>query len=105
MADDPLSWLQDFYATLCDGDWEHSYGCDIGNIDNPGWMLKFDFTDTEYETATFGCVRIERSETDWLDCRKEGAIFASAGGVKNLWEMISMLRQFVEAAPDANGQD
>jgi hypothetical protein len=34
--DDLLRWLQDWHAGQCDGDWEHSYGVDIGTLDNPG---------------------------------------------------------------------
>jgi hypothetical protein len=31
-----LPWLQGWYATQCDGDWEHEYGVSIETLDNPG---------------------------------------------------------------------
>ncbi|MDO7908781.1 Imm53 family immunity protein [Paenibacillus sp. JX-17] len=35
-----LKWLQEWYASQCDGDWEHSNGIKITSIDNPGWYVE-----------------------------------------------------------------
>ena len=98
MADDPLTWLQSFYLSLCDDNWEHSYGCDIANIDNPGWSLKFDLSATEFENDLLDWVKDERSEHDWLHYHKEGPAFAGFCGPKNLGELISHFRRFIENA-------
>lgn len=40
-----LRFLQDWYLSQCDGDWEHQLGIDIGTIDNPGWTVKVSLSD------------------------------------------------------------
>jgi hypothetical protein len=37
-----MKFLQEWYASVCDGDWEHSYGIRIKTTDNPGWVLVVD---------------------------------------------------------------
>lgn len=32
-----FEWLQKWYKSQCDGDWEHEYGIKIETVDNPGW--------------------------------------------------------------------
>nr|TKK07812.1 hypothetical protein SrhCFBP13529_11555 [Stenotrophomonas rhizophila] len=41
-----LDRLQKWYADQCDGDWEHSFGIRIDTLDNPGWTVSVDLTDT-----------------------------------------------------------
>ena len=50
---DILIWLQNWYKQQCDGCWEHLYGIEIGNLDNPGWTVKIDLSDTSYEDKDF----------------------------------------------------
>lgn len=35
-----LKALQQYYASHCDGEWEHQYGFALETCDNPGWLLK-----------------------------------------------------------------
>ena len=48
MSLDPnlLERLPWWYTSMCNGDWEHTYGVFISNIDNPGWSLKVELKDT-----------------------------------------------------------
>ena len=32
-----INWLEEWYVSNCDGDWEHTFGITINTIDNPGW--------------------------------------------------------------------
>ncbi|MEH0820740.1 Imm53 family immunity protein [Micromonospora sp. CPCC 205714] len=45
------TWLQAWYATQCDGEWEHEFGIQIETVDNPGWSVSIDLGDT----ALSGC--------------------------------------------------
>ena len=40
MTDDSLNWLMQWYLGECNNDWEHTYGVEIGTLDNPGWSQK-----------------------------------------------------------------
>jgi hypothetical protein len=95
-----LEWLQRFYLSLCNDDWEHSYGCTIDNVDNPGWSLKFQLTDTVYEDLDGPDVAIGRGGPDddheWLFLRKTGPLVEGSCGPLKLDEMIGKFREWIE---------
>jgi hypothetical protein len=84
----PIARLQQWYLAQCDEDWEHSYGIKIDTLDNPGWIVRIDLTDTPVENAAFTPLVVHRSETDWLDCAVRNAQFHGAGGPLNLEEIL-----------------
>ena len=94
---DNLSWLQDWYAARCDGDWEHQQGLSINTLDNPGWALKVDLSRTVY--APFSFQGVERNgEEDWVLCRKKDEKFEGFGGARNLDEIVGIFRSWITAA-------
>jgi elongation factor P hydroxylase len=103
MAHDSLSWLQDWYVSQCNGDWEHESGVGIGTLDDPGWSMEVDLTNTSLENAAFTKVAIKRSEHDWLFCEVVNRKFKAACGPRNLAEAIDTFRAWTEAnaAPPA----
>ncbi len=56
--------LQNWYASNCDGDWEHSFGIRIETLDNPGWLVTIDLEDTRLEQASL-THDFDHSDTDW----------------------------------------
>jgi hypothetical protein len=63
---DLLNHLQEWYASQCNGDWEHTYGISISTLDNPGWSFKVDLTDTYLFGRTFDEVHVEGTDkNDW----------------------------------------
>jgi hypothetical protein len=56
-----LKWIQNWYLQNCDEDWEHCYGVNISTLDNPGWMVDIDLTNTSLENKEFRIVDIERN--------------------------------------------
>jgi len=93
---DLLSWLQSYYSSLCNGDWEHLFGFKIDNLDNPGWSLTFDLESTPLENAQFVPIKIERTEQDWVSCKVEDKQFTALCGPKNLTEALTIFRSWVE---------
>jgi len=45
--------IQDWYKINCNDDWEHRYGYKIETLDNPGWAIKIDLTDTALNNLEF----------------------------------------------------
>ncbi len=99
---DPLTWLQKFYARCCDGDWEHSYGFTIVTLDNPGWSVKVALTGTYLQGSAFELIKIERSPDDWIYCSVRDDVFTGFGGSENLAEILTVFKDWVEAQPKAN---
>jgi hypothetical protein len=108
--DELLSWLQNWYAAQCDGDWEHQYGLTIETLDNPGWYVAINLAETPLEDTTFQPVDERyRSEDNWVDCRVvegdaegisvrdsvRGPKFRGAGGPHNLSEILHIFREWV----------
>jgi hypothetical protein len=56
-----LMWLCEWFASQCDGDWEHEFGISIGTLDNPGWSLRIDLTRTALRDSAFPRVELEGS--------------------------------------------
>jgi hypothetical protein len=98
MLDEPrdaLFLLQRWYLAQCDGDWEHSYGVRIDTIDNPGWSLRVDLSETALETAAADWSKLERSEHDWLHWRLLDGRYEAFAGPTNLNEAILTFLDFV----------
>jgi hypothetical protein len=91
-----LSQLQQWYASQCDGDWEHGYGVSIGTLDNPGWTIKVDLRGTNLDGKTLAEKKHNYDDdTDWYIVRTADNQFEGAGGPTKLEEMI---REFLEFA-------
>src|SRR5690606_39897689 len=93
---DQLSRLRNWYAAQCNGDWEHSYGIKIDTLDNPGWLLSVDLTDTDLQDKPFTPIHQGDTEDgiEWLHCKVESGKFEAAGGVPNLPDMLESFLQW-----------
>lgn len=93
---DLISRLQQWYARECNGDWEHSYGISIETLDNPGWMLSIDLSETIWEGLSVERRVIERSASDWVQVEVSKRKFVGSGGPENLGELISLFFQTID---------
>jgi len=97
-----LAWLQQFYLSFCNGDWEHGLGgCGIANVDNPGWSFKFELADTVYEDIN-GLDLAEDADRvgegpDWMFLRKVGSVVSGSCGPLKLDDLIGEFRAWVES--------
>ena len=76
----PFQSLATWYRAQCDGQWEHEYGVRIGTLDNPGWEVEIDLSQTSLQHATFTAVEVNESEHAWFTCRVEGTKFRAFCG-------------------------
>jgi hypothetical protein len=70
-----LNWIQEWYKSNCDGDWEHLYGLKIYNLDNPGWGVLIDLVDTPLENKTFEKVAYFNNDDNWIHCMVKDGVF------------------------------
>lgn len=88
--------LQNWYSSQCNGEWEHSWGVMIGTLDNPGWSVEIDLTDTPLSGAKFNGHSYgvgedsNESSDDWMDCKVEGDKFLGFGGPGKLEEILTI---------------
>jgi hypothetical protein len=91
-----LQWLQAWYTLQCDGEWEHGYGISIGTLDNPGWHVSIDLTDTALAAQDVPRQEVHRSEHDWYTVRREDGAFHAYCGPLNLGEVLHLFRRWVQ---------
>lgn len=94
--EDILEWLQKWYNSQCDGDWEHEYGIDIKTVDNPGWYIKINLIGTECENCNFTPVRFNKDAINWYYCLLRNNTFEASCGPSYLTEILLIFRKWVE---------
>lgn len=94
-----LADLQAWYASNCDGDWEHTFVIEVSTLDNPGWMLTVDLEGTNLEEKPFPKIEESASETDWLTCWVGDLQFHGAGDPGKLERMTAI---FIDWAKSQN---
>jgi len=90
-----LARLENWYASQCDGEWEHHRGVIIETLDNPGWRLKADVSQT-FETKTI--LSNQNSDSDWIHCEVKDGEFLGAGDPEKLANIIEAFLKFVGEA-------
>ena len=85
-----LSALEQWYASQCNGEWEHSYGVKIDTLDNPGWQVHVDLRETRKHNSSLEPVKLDRTETNWIRYRVERNRFEIACGPLNLSEALEI---------------
>lgn len=102
----PLDRLMRWYGSECDGDWEHGFGVAIDTLDNPGWRLKIELTDTKLQGRHFEPVQLgsadetfpEPDMSHWIHCKVEDDVFQGACGPFDLGELIAIFTDWAEPA-------
>jgi len=92
-----LSALEQWYASQCNGEWEHGYGVQIDTLDNPGWNMRIGLHGTKRQGAALARVALNRSQDDWISYWVEKEEFQVACGPKNLSEAIDIFVVWFES--------
>lgn len=96
---DVLTWLQGWYASQTNGEWEHEYGVRIDTLDNPGWRVEIDLADTGLAPRGFDRREVHRSEHDWLVMWVADTKWQLACGRLNLAEGLDGFRVWAGDIP------
>jgi Immunity protein 53 len=91
-----LEWLQNWYKSQCDGDWEHEFGITIETVDNPGWYVTINLIGTTLENHNFSPVKVDVDKNNWFFCSKKNGNFEASGGTSNLMEILDVFRKWTE---------
>jgi elongation factor P hydroxylase len=100
MEDNLITWLQNWFQSNCNSDWEHGSAITIQSLDNPGWSICIDLESTDMENENFESIAIERTEDDWIHCKVEGFFFKGACGSLNLSEVLEIFQTWVISRQD-----
>lgn len=91
-----------WYRSQCDGEWEHSWGVEIGSLDNPGWRVEIDLGGTSLEDVPFepheDCME---HETAWIRCWREDRKFHAACGPEQLDAALCVFLDWADSIENA----
>lgn len=94
---DMLQWLQNWYQSQCNGDWEHQYGISINTIDNPGWSIKIDIYNTALEGLEINYQVVQVDEDNWYGFKADKYKFEAFGDPTKLETLILKFKEIVES--------
>lgn len=89
-----LQSIQNWYKLQCNGDWEHEYGIKIQTLDNPGWNISIDLTNTILQGFTIE-KNVDNSDNDWFYFKSDGKVFSGSGDPNKL---NILLEEFISFA-------
>ena len=95
---DQLKKLMEWYSCQCNGDWEHQYGICLQTIDNPGWQLEIDLSETILCGREFPDFKLENGEEDWYFCRVRNEKFEGFCSINRIEDVMSKFFLWVEEA-------
>ena len=91
-----MDWLENWYQSKCDGEWEEYYGIKVVTLDNPGWLVEIDVLETELENKPFTSIDIDNSDDDWMRCEVKNGKFTGVGDKTKLSRIIGIFREWCE---------
>jgi hypothetical protein len=91
-----LARLEAWFASECNGDWEHTYGITLETVDNPGWMFTVEIKDTPLSGRPFTTVSERVSDSDWLHCAVADGTFRGSGGIGSLERILMIFLDWAE---------
>jgi hypothetical protein len=74
------------------------YGVKIDTLDNPGWIVHIDLTETDLYGKCFEPVIRGDSDNDidWIDCKVDASQYIGTGGALNLAELLDIFLIWAE---------
>ncbi|WP_066978499.1 Imm53 family immunity protein [Streptomyces sp. NRRL F-4489] len=88
-----MSAVTAWYASQCDGDWEHEHGIRIETLDNPGWSVEIDLEETGLSGITLD--RTAAADGDsWIQAWSDGSAFHLRCGPADLGRALERFRDF-----------
>lgn len=89
MTDSLLTRLQSWYKLNCNGDWEHTFGISIETMDNPGWAVKIDLSETALDKLQFERT-VSISEFDWMSIKVKDKVLEAFCDSTKLNEVLKI---------------
>ena len=91
-----IQWLEQWYQNNCNGEWEQTYGIEIGTLDNPGWYINIGLNETRYAGLVTEEFSYDKGLDDWIRCFIEDGCFKGYGDCLKLGMILQIFRNWIE---------
>ena len=95
--EDIIKWLEQWYSSQCDGDWEHENGLKIETVSNPGWYISIDLNYTAMTSMNIDIGTVEKGENDWYFYRIKDGQYQASGDPSKLAFLLSKFKELAES--------
>jgi hypothetical protein len=99
MQRDNLEWLEEWYQSQCNGDWENSRGMRLESLKEPGWRLTIHLDGTTAANRRPQQLNLDTPCGEWIACSLSGDRFQGSGDPHKLEQIIGIFRHWVDATP------
>lgn len=89
-----IEWLQNWYKSQCDGDWEHYYGIKIETLDNPGWDVSIDINN--YNIADVSWSIYGDFDSKWIGFKIQDSRFNGSCDTTSFNILLEILKEIIE---------
>jgi len=93
--EDIVQWIENWFLSQCNGDWEHSEGIRIETLDNPGWHIRINLEGTNLQEIEYNSGLIEKNENDWYCITVKDGIYEANGDPNKLNYLLNNFMNFV----------
>ncbi|MDB9720391.1 immunity 53 family protein [Winogradskyella sp.] len=93
---DILDWIQDWFKSQCDGDWEKDEVIQITTLATPGWEVEIDISNTSLANLEIKWILNEINRQDWYGVKVENAKFLAAGDGGKLMFLLDLFKQMID---------
>ena len=97
-----LDWIQDWFKSNCDGDWEKGEGIQITTLDNPGWEVEIDISNTSVANLNLRPIHNQKGAQDWYGVKIENQKFIAAGDAGKLEFLLGLFKEMIETIENRN---
>ena len=91
-----LEWIQNYFKNNSDGDWEHSSGIQITTLDNPGWDVEIDISNTSLANFKLDWILNENGKQDWYGVKIENQKFNASGDAGKLKFLLGLFKDMID---------
>lgn len=96
-----LKWLEQWYLSNCNGDWEHCFGLRIKYTTNQGWNVSIELDETDAEDLVLASHEIYNSDTDWIRYKIEKRCFHGSGDFTKIKQILLVFKELIEKNAEA----
>lgn len=92
---DMIKWIEEWFLSQCNDDWEHGHGIEIRTLDNPGWTVKIGLSGTPFENLSIENTLVENSEDDWFAIEVKNKFYKGYGDPNKLQFLLMKFKEIV----------
>lgn len=91
-----LEWIQHWFEDNCDGKWERGQGIQITTLENPGWEVEIDISNTSIANLKMEWILNELGPHDWYGVKIEDQKFSASGDVGKLEFLLGLFKEMID---------